>query len=714
MHSLRTVVPRLSLVLCLPVAACGDSNGNVTDSGPGTTAGPATLTEPTGPGPTTTSAGPTTDTPTTSASTLGTDTATGTETAADTVATDTSPGTDSTDGTVTDTTGPQTTTGTDTGNGVLDINPKDITLEIIDGAIVTQAYTATYNGVDVTGDVAWSYNKPEIGEIQLNAEFIPTGAMGGTGTLKATYQAAQAETSVSVKIIKKIDPGMMEPGWGNPVGPDPSMTIVYPYNETVFPLKVAAPVVQWNNVQNGDQYKLHISEQFYDYTIYFSTNVPARHLIDAAEWIAISESGQGAQSDPINFELQRKSGNNVYESVKQTWRMAQARLPGRVYYWELPSQCGGGNGRVLSIKPSEAQANEFFQPGFCWGCHTVSRDGRSVAAVVDNGNSPFPAFTIDVSQEPAVQGSIAPQPGRGGTFSAFNHDGTKLLLSNNTGGNANSSVLQILDSMNGSVLNPNVLQPGCGEPAWSPDGTKIAATCGYPNGGWTFDANNADLVVADVNPDGITVTNQKVIVPKGADVGRPAYPNFSPGNEWLVFGRPTQGSRSTGNGKLFLVGVDGNDQVMLEKASSDNKSFNPTFAPLRAGGYFWVVFMSRRDYGNTLVGANRQQLWITAINDPPNAGTDPSNPPFYVRGQEDCALSENAYFAPDPCIEEPNKVCESGIDCCSGHCIQMGELKVCGEKGPCSEAGNACESDADCCEPGTPCIDGYCQQVFPQ
>ena len=109
----------------------------------------------------------------------------------------------------------------------------------------------------------------------------------------------------------------------------------------------------------------------------------------------------------------------------------------------------------------------------------------------------------------------------------------------------------------------------------------------------------------------------------------------------------------------------------------------------------------------------RQKLSPPPITDPP-AGGAPSTPPFYVRGQGGCALSEHAYFAPDPCIGEPNKPCETGIDCCSGHCIQMGEVKLCGEKGPCSEGGNACESDADCCEPGTPCLDGYCQQVFPQ
>ena len=226
-----------------------------------------------------------------------------------------------------------------------------------------------------------------------------------------------------------------------------------------------------------------------------------------------------------------------------------------------------------------------------------------------------------------------------------------------------------------------------------------------------------DLVIADVTNDGITVMNTMTLVPKGADPGRPAYPNFSPGNEWIVFGRPTQGSRSTANGDLWIVGVDGQNLKRLDTATGDNRSFNPTFAPLRAGGYFWVAFMTRRDYGNTLVGANRQQVWITAIADPPGDFTDPSEPPFYIRGQESCAKSENAYFAPDPCIEEKGKVCESGIDCCGGHCIYPNpdsELKVCGDPGECSELGNACETDADCCDAIAKCVDGYCAGQVPE
>ncbi|MEZ4451348.1 MAG: hypothetical protein R3B09_17850 [Nannocystaceae bacterium] len=695
---------------CLGFAGCGDDTGD--DDGSATVTASVTATA----GTTSPATAGTTDNSTTDNSTAATETGSSTAGTATTTASTTDASATDTDGTTAattvDTSTTQASSGTDTGAGVLDIEPKDAILEVIDGNIVPQPYTATYDGVDVTAQTTFQFDKPAIGQIMLEA-LVPTGEVAGVGTISGTYNGAKASTSATVIIKKTLDPDGIAGEFMDPPGGPDSMTIVYPYDLTVFPLNVAAPEVQWNNVQSGDKYKMHIQEMYVEYTAYFSTNVPARHLIDEADWKMIAESGQGAKGDPVSFSLQRKSGGQLFQEINQTWRIAQARLPGRVYYWELPDQCGNGNGRVLTIKPSEAKSEQFFNQGNCWGCHSVSRDGRTVSVVFDSG-SPFPLATIDVSVDPATYGAIQPQGGRGGTFSAFNQDGTKLVISNNGGPKgANTSNLTIYDTSNGQVLNPDVMGPGCGEPAWSPDGKLMAATCGYTQAGWTFDAPQADLMIADVNPDGISVSNKKVLVPQAGEVGRPAYPNFSPGTEWVVFGRPTQGSRSIGNGQLWLVGVDGQNAKKLQIASADNKSFNPTFAPLRAGGYFWVVFMSRRDYGNTLVGTNRQQLWITAISDPPTDEPDPSNPPFYIRGQEGCAKSENAYFAPDPCIEELNKPCESGIDCCSGHCVQMGELKVCGEKGSCSEDGNACESDADCCNVDSPCVDGYCQQVFP-
>jgi hypothetical protein len=605
---------------------------------------------------------------------------------------------------------------TTSNQGVVVISPQNPTLTVDNGVIPTQAFTATINGADVTSSVTWIFERPEVGGLTTNV-FTPTGAVAGIGKLTARVNMDEGTTNVTVFIKKKVNTAGVTPqdemAFDNPTGgADPSMSVLYPYNETVFPLGVLAPEIQWNGGQAADVYRLRISEKYYEYTGYFTAPPPSRHLIDEEDWKNIEESGTGAQSDPVSMQLTRRSGGTVFTPVVNTWHVAPGRLKGSVYYWELP--LGAGNGRILRIRPDSPAVDQFFSPGVCWGCHTVSRDGTKMAAEFNDGNGPL--YTVDLVADPSVYSTINPSAPAGNfVFSAFNNTGDKLLASEN-----NSRILRIIDANNGVTLNPNAMGNGCGEPAWSPDGTKIAGICNMSGGGfWTFDVTGGNLTVADVAADGVTVSNIQNIVPQAGGVGRPAYPSFSPGSEWITYGRPTTGSRSTGNGKLWIVAPDGSGAQELSTASSDNKSFNGVFAPLRAGGYFWVVFITRRDYGNTLVNTNRQQLWITAIKDPPTAG-DPSHPPFYMRGQENNQLSENAYYALDPC-KNIGEDCDSGVDCCNGQCVEdpnNSANHICGEPPPpgtCSADGNSCETTADCCnKPVSTCIDGFCQEPVPE
>jgi len=598
---------------------------------------------------------------------------------------------------------------------VIVIEPQTFELTVTDGVIVTQALTATLQGQDVTSQVQWSFEKPNVGDVTA-ASFVPTGVVAGSGKVTATLGNSSGQATATVFIKKTVGVGSITPeqkdALDNPQGgADPAMSVVYPNNETVFPLDVLAPEIMWNGSQAGDAFKLTIKEEFYDYTEYFATAPPGRHLIAEADWASIGSSGGGANADPVAVALNRWSNGNAFSSASQTWHIAQGKLKGAIYYWELPDACGGGNGRVLKIKPNDPVPEEFYQPGVCWGCHTVSRDGAKMMATLESG-SPFPQVTIDLTTTPAVPSTIGPGV-MGGTFSAFNDAGDRIAVSTDGGA---GDLIRIVDGNTGAELNPNAMGTGCGEPAWSPDGTKLASICGSSNGGnWFFDEYNGYLTIADVAADGFTVTNQQTIVPQASGAGRPAYPSFSPGSEWLAFGRPTAGSRSTGDGTLWLTDLTGQNVKQLTTASSDNRSFNPVFAPLRAGGYFWLVYISRRDYGNRLVGANRQQLWITAIDDPPTAA-DPSHPPFYVRGQEDCGKSENAYMALEPC-KELGEECTSGVDCCGGTCIKDPNtmLYVCGTPGECAQDGNACEVAADCCNaPTSQCVDGYCAPPIPR
>jgi WD40-like Beta Propeller Repeat len=463
--------------------------------------------------------------------------------------------------------------------------------------------------------------------------------------------------------------------------------------------------LMWNGAGNNDVYRLTLTEKYYSYTEYFKGT--GQHIIDDPTWQNVARSGSGPTSDPLKVELNRYTGSIAYKQQSLTVHVAQGRLRGTVYYWELPDACSAGDGRIVRIKPGVAQVEEFYKPGICFGCHSVSRDGRSMMAAFQS-TVPQTQKTIDLTGKPlAKDGPINQSTGLQGTFSAWNDTGDKILIGTDTGDNT-TSYLRIVDSSNGKVLNPNALSNGCGDPAWSPDGKKIAGVCNLNPGTWIHNtATSGDLVIGDVN--GSTVSNKKTIVPMGNVVGRPAYPSFSPTSDWIAYGRPSNAGTSTGAGDLWLVDIGGKTPKKLVSASGGTNAFNPVFAPLRAGGYSWIAFISRRDYGNRLVGANRQQVWVTAVDDPPTA-LDPSHPPFYLRGQEDCGKSENAYFALEPC-KNKGESCTSGVDCCGGQCVKDPKTQAytCGDPSNCSNVDNACKQPSDCCDPGAQCLDGFCQ-----
>jgi hypothetical protein len=90
---------------------------------------------------------------------------------------------------------------------------------------------------------------------------------------------------------------------------------------------------------------------------------------------------------------------------------------------------------------------------------------------------------------------------------------------------------------------------------------------------------------------------------------------------------------------------------------------NPIMPVVTAGGYAWVVFTSRRMYGNVATAdpwcsdprscdvlsniVTPKKLWIAAIDLNPTPGTDPSHPAFYLPGQELFACNSHGYWSFD-------------------------------------------------------------------
>jgi hypothetical protein len=173
---------------------------------------------------------------------------------------------------------------------------------------------------------------------------------------------------------------------------------------------------------------------------------------------------------------------------------------------------------------------------------------------------------------------------------------------------------------------------------------------------------------------------------------------------------------------------------------TDNRlNYLPTFNPTEVGGFAWVVFTSRRMYGNIAYDdpwdaisdscdsdtPPTKKLWVAAINTSFTPGTDPSYPAFYLPGQELTAGNSDGYWVNSPCANL-NAPCVSNDDCClatgaspTRECkvtstAMVPPTRLCQNISACSATGGACATTADCCAGLTcPAGGGVCIAVPP-
>jgi hypothetical protein len=244
------------------------------------------------------------------------------------------------------------------------------------------------------------------------------------------------------------------------------------------------------------------------------------------------------------------------------------------------------------------------------------------------------------------------------------------------------------------------------------------------------------------------------------------YPAFLPTNDAIVFevetrfnGRDYGGTRADkdvappapeasigAHGELWWIDVATKTAKRLDKlnglgyvpadaatAHDDDTTLNyePTVNPVPSGGYAWVVFTSRRMYGNVATinpfysdpryhdltsTPTPKKLWVAAIDLNAAPGTDPSHPAFYLPAQELLAGNSRGYWVVDPCKANASS-CETGDECCGGYCRpdSTGAL-VCSDKVPvCAQEFENCTKDSDCCSsPSVLCINGRCAVPAPK
>jgi hypothetical protein len=702
-------------------------------------------------------------------------------------------------------------------NGI-SITPAQVALTInpADGPPASTQFVV--HGAEA-GAVGWHSSNPNVGTIDSNGLFTPTGQAGGLVRVEATVGTTTVYATVTVTInyeqngggAASLDAGgagglegVGGEGFGGTLPDDvvarlkgtpetdAALSWLYPYDQTVFPLAILPPLLQWSRGSNGnyDALYIHISAgQYYDYKGFFGR--PAllgasldfvRHPIPADVWKAASQTAAG---NKMEVSLVLSAGGKAYGPIKETYPIALAPINGRVYYQAYATafvkNSIDGEGLVkwdnsrfgaatLSIDvgaeaPKLVAGADGDATGIgCRVCHSVSAYGDRMA--VQHGNQYDRTSSYDLKNGNA-ETVLAPDDKLG--WPGYYPDGT-MALSNTedvTGSESNSPDAALYDMATGAAIPAAAGAQGITDfvtrmalPAFSPDGKHAAfAFVDGPSAGAIGGQNGRQLVSIDFDLGTHGFTNPQKLWEAGNQSNeRPAFVTFLPSSDAVVFERRWAGDNDYSSwhgaqGELWWVdlgtkttkrldavmgiGPDGKSYLPTNANGHDHDetlSFDPSISPVASGGYAWMVFMSRRLYGNVATSHpehsdpreydthaactsavtdpcyTTKKIWMAAIDLNPTPGTDPSHPAFYIPGQEIKGTNSRPFFALQPCISDAG-VCSTGVDCCSGFCYD-GYCRP-PKQYECSKVGDKCSTTADCCpDTNAQCIGGFCAVIL--
>lgn len=658
-------------------------------------------------------------------------------------------------GTLANTGSSTTGSGGTTGHGAataLAITPPSYALDVGNGGSGSFQFTARATFADGTQAqvlASWSFDRADLATIDGNGTLTATGTAGGAGTVTATYGGASATAAVDIVLHVVRNPAGLSAGdqalFNSPDGAS-SGSLLYPYDATVFARGLLAPELMWSGGSAGDSYRVTLSEKDYQAILYVSADPPSDFPIPQDVWDALTQANQG-RADPVALDISRLSGGAAHAAMHESWTIAPGSLRGSIYYWAV------NEGQLMKIQPgaaaptpvfdsgdntqlgSPAPANyDGYQPPWstggngkrCVACHTVSKDGSTVVAIFERKDSaPSPWGTIDLSaSNPGVVQMSSYDTNA--VYLGLTPDGM-YAVENDVGMN-----MHLYDAHLGTLLNSALdgFADHTADPAFSPDGHRLAFASNVV-GSYPVEYSRADLDVMDFDHGSASFANRRTIVSGGT--GAVAFPSFSPDSAWVLYqygdySRAKYGTNQVGHDDLWMSDVAASaGPTLLANASgagleprNQHISYQPTVNPISVGGYTWVVFVSPRDYGNKMLSTsdptyeNRKQLWVAAVDANPTPGTDPSHPGFWLPGQDLTTVNMSGYWALEAC-HATGAGCSEGFECCTGYCNGSGSGGTCGTgpTGGCSQVGDACQHDSDCCgNPSTGCIGGYCAIQF--
>lgn len=284
----------------------------------------------------------------------------------------------------------------------------------------TQLFTATLTtgASHKTVTPTFTLDDYTLGSITAAGVFTPAGTVAGTVHVTATYAGltATAKLTIAVKLTSSLTDVTLPDGTviannssaitagdqtalqGPPGAVDGGTptAIVYPYDQTVFPLGLLAPVVQFSpgSVAPVD-FKISLDTTGFHWDGFGHVGNPAALLAAIPQSIwdgALETAATGPTGTQVTLSVVKAAGGVAYGPPATSHLIvANGKLTGVIYYESYSTDpidagadaAGATDFGLWAVKPGQSKPPSHLQPG-CVICHGVSASGNTLTNGTDD------------------------------------------------------------------------------------------------------------------------------------------------------------------------------------------------------------------------------------------------------------------------------------------------------------------------------------------
>jgi len=320
---------------------------------------------------------------------------------------------------------------------------------------------------------AWSLDRFDVATVNAGAVSLLSAV---PGTLNVTAYAGQFSATAKLNVKVSTTDTAQAPANAvtnlakSPTATDP-MKILYPYADTVLPLGLIPPVLQWETggtaasaVQVSLRYPATGTATF-SWNLIIPESSPPSATIPAPVWKDFENAGKGAD---VLIGVQRVIGSTPAPMVSRKLHFSTAPVRGLIYYTQYNRN--GATTMMVADPTSPAQAKSAFPTvDGCPVCHTVSANGSYFAtadrswSATNGGLSKVSSGALTPLADFVSTGRSTYTAGsddwRGFAWAPLTPDGLLAFAANNPWGNTEQTVVGI-DTVNRKVAVPNTIQSG--------------------------------------------------------------------------------------------------------------------------------------------------------------------------------------------------------------------------------------------------------------